>query len=259
MKNSVVFDIGATKTRIAFTENLEKFEEPLVYFTPASYDEGIQTMVAAVKKVANGRKIHQIAGGMTRNIAGWVYEKLTRDLNENLQIPAYLENDSAIVGLGEAVFGAGRGYEIVAYVTVSTGVGGAKIINGKIDENAYGFEPGKQIIDISENKTLEDLISGRALSKKTGKHPKEITDPAVWDEHARLLAVGLNNIIVEWSPNCVVLGGSMITGDPAIPIDKTEAYLKDILKIFGVIPVIKKAELQDFGGLWGAMAYLKGK
>jgi predicted NBD/HSP70 family sugar kinase len=169
----------------------------------------------------------------------------------------YIENDAAVVGLGEANWGAGRGFEIVAYVTVSTGVGGAKIVNGKIDEHAIGFEPGKQIIDVNTGKTLEQMISGKSLAERTGKLPKEITDEGVWDTEAWILAVGLNNMIVEWSPNCVVLGGSMITGEPAIPIIKTEKYLKEILKIFPEIPTLRKAELGDFGGLYGALAYLK--
>jgi len=110
---------------------------------------------------------------------------------------------------------------------------------------------------MNPQKTLEDLISGKALQAETGKHPREITDPAVWDDRAKKLAIGLNNIIVEWSPDCVVLGGSMITGNPAISIDKTAEYLKDILKIFPRLPIIKKAELGDFGGLYGALAFIK--
>lgn len=253
----ILFDIGATKTRIAYSETGENFEDPKVYETPKNYDEGLKLFINTAKELANGREIKKIAGGMSRNIAGWTYEKLKADLEKNFGVDAVVENDSAIVGLGEAVFGAGREFEIIAYVTVSTGVGGVKIVNGRIDEHAVGFEPGKQIMDVNTKKTLEDMISGRALQEKTGKHPKEITDPAVWDTHAWLLAIGLNNIIVEWSPNCVVLGGSMITGNPSIPLDKTENYLKEILKIFPQIPIIKKAELGDFGGLWGALAYLK--
>ena len=71
------------------------------------------------------------------------------------------------------------------------------------------------------------------------------------------MAIGLNNIIVEWSPDVVVLGGSMITGDPSISIEKTENYLKEILKIFPKLPAIRKAELGDFGGLYGALAFIK--
>lgn len=253
--NYILFDIGATKTRMAFSDG-EGFEEPKIFGT-SDYDNGLKLFLETAKNLANGRELSGIAGGMSRNIKGWAYEKLKTDLEEGLGAEVFLENDSAMVGLGEAAYGAGKGYKIMAYITVSTGVGGAKIVDGKIDEYNIGFEPGKQIIDIEKGKTLEDLISGRALREKTGKHPKEITDPMIWEEHAKILAVGLNNIIVEWSPECVVLGGSMITGNPAIPLDKTGQYLKEILKIFPEIPIIKKAELGDLGGLWGAMAYLK--
>ncbi len=243
--------------RMAYSADGEIFEEPKVFETPKSYQEILKLFVDTAKDLAKSREIKTIAGGMSRSVPELVDEKFKKDLVEIFGITAYIENDAAIVGLGEANWGAGRGFEIVAYITVSTGVGGAKIENGKIDKHAVGFEPGKQIMEIDSGKTLEDMISGKALAEKAGKHPKEITDPEVWNEHAKILAVGLNNIIVEWSPNCVVLGGSMITGDPAIPLNKTENHLKEILKIFPQIPQIKKAELGDFGGLYGALAYLK--
>ena len=257
--NSILFDIGATKTRIAYSVDGEIFETPEVFETPQIYEEGLKLFVATAKKLANARVIKKIAGGMSRSIADWTPEKFKDDLQKIFGADVFIENDAAIVGLGEANWGAGRGFNIVAYITVSTGVGGAKIVNGQIDERAIGFEPGKQIIDIDggSNKTLEDLISGKALIAKTGKHPKEITDENIWDEHAKMLAIGLNNIIVEWSPNCVVLGGSMIIGNPAISLEKTKTYLKEILTIFPELPIIKKAELGDFGGLYGALAYLK--
>lgn len=263
--NSILFDIGATKTRIAFTENEEIFEEPKVFETPQNYEEGLKKFTEISKELSKGREIKKIVGGMSRSIPGWTVEKFREDLVKNFGVILSVENDAAIVGLGEANWGAGRGFNIVAYITVSTGVGGARIVGGKIDDRAIGFEPGKQIIDadtgpdasVEASKTLEDMISGKALEKKTGKHPKDITDPAVWEEHAKMLAIGVNNIIVEWSPDCIVLGGSMITGNPSIPLDKTENYLREILKIFPQIPPIKKAELGDFGGLYGALAYLK--
>jgi glucokinase len=257
--NSILFDIGATKIRMAYSVDGEIFEEPKVFETPKDYEEGLKLFIETATELAKGREIKKIAGGMSRSVPGWPndYEKFKEDLGEKFGSEIFIENDAAIVGLGEANWGAGRGFKIVAYITVSTGVGGVRIVDGKIDDRSIGFEPGKQIIDVDTQKTLEDMISGKALEKRTGKHPKEITDFAVWDEHAKILAVGLNNIIVEWSPDCVVLGGSMITGDPAIPLDKTEQYLKEILKFSPKLPAIKKAELGDFGGLYGALAYLK--
>jgi predicted NBD/HSP70 family sugar kinase len=255
----ILFDIGATKIRMAYSVDGEIFEEPKVFETPKNYEEGLKLFIETTNQLANGREIKKIIGGMSRSITGWTYDGFKNDLNKNFGADVIIENDAAIVGLGEACWGAGKGFEIVAYVTVSTGVGGARIVNGQIDERAIGFEPGKQIVDIEGglNKTLEDMISGKALTLKTGKHPKEVTDENVWDEYAKMLAIGLNNVIVGWSPNCVVLGGSMITGNPAISVEKTANYLKEILKIFSELPPIKKAELGDFGGLYGALAYLK--
>ncbi|MFH0804123.1 MAG: ROK family protein [Candidatus Zambryskibacteria bacterium] len=253
----ILFDIGATKIRVAYSVDGEIFEEPRVFETPSGYEEILKMFIDTAKELAGDREIKKIAGGMSRSIPGLEEEKFKSDLTETFGVVAFIENDAAIVGMGEANWGAGRGFEIVAYVTVSTGVGGAKIVNSKIDEHAIGFEPGKQIIDMDSGKNLEDMISGKALREETGKNPKEVFDEKIWDERAKMLAVGLNNIIVEWSPNCVVLGGSMITGEPAISVEKTEVYLKEILKIFPEIPPIKKAELGDFGGLYGALAYLK--
>lgn len=261
MQNSILFDIGKTKTRVAFTENSDSFETPEIFATDLNYEKGLSNLMEYISKVSTGREIKNIAGGMSRSMEDWSYERLSLDLKNKFGAEVHIDNDSAVVALGEAHFGAGRGFKIIAYITVSTGVGGARIVDGMIDRASIGFEPGKQIIDIESgsNKTLEDLISGKALEIETGKHPKEITDPKVWEEHAKLLAIGLNNVVVNWSPDIVVLGGSMITGDPAIPLEKTEDYLKEILKVFPNIPVIKKAELQDFGGLYGALVLIKQK
>lgn len=256
MSNLILFDIGATKIRIAYSPDGEIFEEPKVFATPPDYKEGIAIFIKTVQELAGTREIKKIIGGMSRSV--WESPEIFQEeLSRNLGVITLIENDAATVGLGEAVWGAGRGFNIVAYITVSTGVGGAKIVNGKIDEHAIGFEPGKQIIDFNSGKTLEDLISGKSLQARIGLPPKEIADLNIWTELAKILAVGLNNVIVEWSPNCVVLGGSMITGNPAIPLDKTESHLKEILKIYPNLPIIKKAELKDFGGLYGALALAK--
>jgi predicted NBD/HSP70 family sugar kinase len=150
-------------------------------------------------------------------------------------------------------------------MTVSTGVGGVRIVDGEIDKSAMGFEPGHQIIDADgtlcpECKSvpgyLERYVSGSAIEMRHGKKAYEIDDPGVWDEAARFLAYGLNNTIVHWSPDVVILGGS-VTGK--IPLDKVRVYLADILKIFPEPPLIRKAVLGDFGGLYGALHFLNEK
>ena len=191
----------------------------------------------------------------------WVNKHFTSSLKEEYNVPIYVDNDSAIVGLGEMHFGAGIEQGIGVYMTISTGVGGARFVDGYIDTASVGFEPGHEIIDPDksmcpdcESGELESYIGGAATEKRMGVKPYEIVDPEFWDTYAKYLAYGLNNMIVHWSPSVVVLGGSMIVGDPAIPVDRTIEYLKNILKIFPELPEIKKAELGALGGLYGAMA-----
>ena len=171
--------------------------------------------------------------------------------------PVFLENDAALAGLGEAVFGAGKGKKIVAYLTISTGVGGCRIVDGKIDENSQGFEPGHQIIFSDKNIiTLENLVSGTAIEKKYGKKPYEIFDVKIWNNVANNLAYGLHNVAVLWSPDIIILGGSMMK-KIGIPVERVKFHLSKILNIFPKPPLIKKSKLGDLAGLYGALAHLK--
>ncbi len=276
----ILFDIGGTKTRIAGSENLDIYTPPVKFDTPKTYREGIQKMIETIDGIRGTKPITGIAGGMrgvlnherTRMVrdpgnmlSDWAGRPLIDDLRKGTGAPAYLENDTAIVGLGEAVFGAGKGYSIVAYHTVSTGVGGARFVDGKIDRSSVGFEPGHQELDIDRSilgphtrHTLENLISGTALEKRSGKKPYDIaqSDP-IWDELALYLAHGVKNTILYWSPDAVVLGGSMVIGDPRILLEDIKKHTQTLLGDLVPMPPILDATLKDVGGLYGAIALLR--
>ena len=266
----IVFDIGATKTRIATSKDGITVSEPLIISTEANFDYAIASIRDKAQELAEGEHITHIAGGVpgpldkertkvmnAPNLPEWNRKPLKAELEKVLGAPVFLENDAALTGLGEALVGAGKGYSIVAYITVSTGVGGARIVDGVIDKNAWGFEPGHQIIFSSDagGADLEWYISGSAIEKRFGKKPYEITDESVWEELARQLSTGLNNTIVHWSPDIVVIGGSMMK-QPGISIERVCYHLKNVLKIFPEYPIIEKAALGDSGGLYGALAFL---
>jgi predicted NBD/HSP70 family sugar kinase len=276
----ILFDIGGTNMRLAFSKDGKSFSEPKIVETPQDFNHGMRTFAQIAKELAGKEKIQGVAGGIagpldtkktmlvnSPNISGWINKPLKAEIEKQLAAPVYLENDSALVGLGEALHGAGKGYSIVTYITVSTGLGGSRIVNGSIDKAALGFEPGHQIINFDAdalicpgcNKQghLEAYVSGSAIERRYGKKPYEIEDEKIWDEAAILLAIGLNNTIVHWSPDIVVLGGSMIIKEPGISIEKVQYYLKDIMRIFPEPPKIEKAQLQDIGGLYGALSLLK--
>lgn len=276
----VLFDIGGTKTRVAISDDLKTFEPAEKFDTPLTFTEGMEVMHDAIERLRKGRKIKALAGGMRGplnhektgivseiKLKDWIGRSIVDGLGERWVAPVHLENDAAIVALGEAHFGAGRGYEIIAYHTVSTGVGGARIVKGKIDVTSTGFEPGHQVLDIDRSilgpntaHTLENLVSGEALEKRRGVKPYEIPQSdKVWDELARYLAKGLKTSILYWSPEVIVLGGSMIVGDPRILLSDIARYTKEELGTSLPCPKIVDAELKDEGGLYGAMALLKQK
>tara|TARA_Y100000310_G_scaffold191145_1_gene191148 strand:+ start:3981 stop:4823 length:843 start_codon:yes stop_codon:yes gene_type:complete len=276
----VVFDIGGTKTRIVVSEDGFSFKKPIVFRTEQDFANQKKKLKEATASLIQDRRINSVAGGIagplnkgknklinSPHIPGYVGIDLVDELEDVFDAPVYLENDSAIVGLGEATAGAGRGYNIVAYITVSTGVGGARIVDGKIDNKTIGFEPGHQIINFDGPKCLscdgtghlEYYISGNSLERKFNKKPYDIHDASVWEREARILAIGLHNIIVLWSPDCIVLGGSMIVGNPGIDVAHVERHLKNTTHIFPELPKIKEAELKDVGGLHGALAHIKNQ
>jgi predicted NBD/HSP70 family sugar kinase len=274
----IIFDIGGTNTRVAASTDLETFGEPIKFKTPFNYSEGIQAIHNAIAEVSKDSTVKGLAGGIRGPLnqeksgilsevilTDWVGKHITADIGTPYNAPAYLENDTAIVGLGEVHYGGGRGHEIVAYHTVSTGVGGARFVNGNIDVARIGFEPGHQILDFDRSyldtdilPTLENLVSGTALQLARGVKPYEIPqDDAVWQELAMRLAAGLRNTIVYWSPDVIVLGGSMIVGDPRILLSDIRFYTEGIMAGLMACPHIVDAELGDNGGLYGAMALLK--
>jgi fructokinase len=126
------------------------------------------------------------------------------------------------------------------------------------------MEPGHQILDIDRTilgeeitPTLENLVSGTAVEHRFGVKPYEIPQSDIlWDELAEYLAQGLRNTILYWSPDVIVLGGSMIIGDPRIEIDAIRKYTVQSLDSFVPCPFITTATLGDEAGLYGAMALL---
>jgi predicted NBD/HSP70 family sugar kinase len=275
-----LFDIGGTKTRVAVSRDLISFGKPVKFDTPQNYGDGLTAVADAIKKLAHGEHMDGCAGGIRGPLLpdhsgiahddvliGWQGKPLAADLGARIGVSVHLENDAALAALGEAHFGAGKGYRIVAYHTVSTGVGGARVVDGKIDAASRGFEPGHQTIDIDktvcptcESGDLEDLISGTAIEKRFGKKPYDIPQShPIWDELAHYLAHGLKNTIVYWSPDVIVLGGSMIVGDPRIKLEDVERHTKELLADLIPCPPIKDALLLDNAGLYGAMILLVGR
>ncbi len=66
------------------------------------------------------------------NLRDWNDFPIVKLFQDRFNVPVVLDNDANAAALGEYVYGAGRGYKNIVYVTVSTGIGGGIILNGEI-------------------------------------------------------------------------------------------------------------------------------
>ena len=262
----LVFDLGATQTRIALSTDGVHLKKPYVFSTDPSAN-GPKHFVAEIIQFIGEAKIDFIAGGIagtidrnknilleSPNLPEWKRIPLGDLLSSALHADVILENDTAVVGLGEVLAYQNQG--IIAYVTVSTGVNAACFVNGQIEPSTYGFEAGRILIPSAkgEQKSLETLIGGKAMQLRYGRLPREIEDPKVWDLEAQYLAEGLYNMMLIWSPEAFILGGSMMRD---IPLPLIQSKLEALPAVFPELPRLVPAQLGAFGGLYGALELLR--
>jgi predicted NBD/HSP70 family sugar kinase len=254
---NIVFDIGGTNMRVAGTRGTELTTIRKVP-TPQDPQEGAATFASLAHEIAGGESIESITGCMAgsideagvlsdaRNLHRWEGTNIIQAFSAPFSVPIRIVNDAALAGIGEGSVGAGQGAAILAYVTVSTGVGGARIVEGNID--AAGGVGRIQV----HGADLESFISGTAVRKKFGIEPKDLESLDERNKLADILAEGLCILIGQWTPDTIVLGGSMIVGTNPIPVERVLESLKKTLDASHKLPIVKMAQLGDNGGLQGA-------
>lgn len=135
-----------------------------------------RTQLAAVAVAAPGPIDHE--AGLVRNppnLPGWGTLPLVRLLEEATGVPVALENDANAAALGEHAFGAGRDFRNMIFVTVSSGIGGGIIVDGRVYRGATGAagEVGHMVVDeegprcgCGQRGCLEALSSGTAIAAR---------------------------------------------------------------------------------------------
>lgn len=269
----LVFDIGGTNMRLGVSVDGKTLLQTKIIPTPLDFNQGIDIFKKTADELSQGEKIEKIAGGVagpldqdktmlvkSPHLGEWINKPFKKEIENIFNCPIYLENDADLAALGEASFGAGKGKKIVAYLTISTGVGGGRVVNGKIDENALGFEPGHQIIVPDGSPCncgglghLESYVSGSGIERIYHQKGQDIKDPKIWDEVTKNLSIGLNNVCTLWSPDIIILGGSVTQ---SLALDSVRNYLKQFLTIFPIAPKVEKSQLGDPAGLYGALAII---
>lgn len=295
MMDKVGIDLGGTNIRVALVDENWRVIDQVETRTEAEKgpDYTIQKMIHLTKEITLGKNISGIGIGSPGpldpvqgiilsppNLPGWDGIELVKMFKEHFQLQVSLNNDANTAALAEAVAGSGKGYKSVYYITVSTGVGGGLVINGKIFNGAIGYagEIGNMIVQPNGYKhanlnpgSLEAYASGTAIGRRAkemgiGQSAGEVFHLASQDdakakliieEAADYLAIGIANIAHTVNPEIFILGGGVMkSAGLLLPIleKKVRAYVyPGLSKTVKIVP----AQLGGSTGVIGAAMLLK--
>ncbi len=216
------------------------------------------------------------------NMSGWHDIPLREMIAHATGLPVWLDNDANAAALGEWRFGAGRHTHHLVYVTVSTGIGGGVIMDDRLLHGhlGAGTEVGSLLLDPEHATRWEDLASGSALGRAAAAalpaHPQSIlhtlaTPTTITAAHvaqaatmgdalalqlmqreARLLGIGFASLLHIFSPELLLVGGSVILENPNLLAQARQiAYAHVLTDLYRAVP-IRAASLGDEVGVIGA-------
>lgn len=212
-------------------------------------------------------KSHQIEGWSGFDIASW--------LQELCGVETVVENDANTAAFGEAICGAGKGFNPVFYVTLGSGVGGGLVVDGKI---YHGREPGEcEIGHVRLEKsgaTVESRCSGWAVDRKireaicsnresclreiVGQHSGgearflpdaisrgDIVAKQILRQTCDDLAFGLSHVVHLFHPQILILGGGLSNLGELLRAEVAEILPDYVMEAFHPVPEISIAKLGE--------------
>jgi glucokinase len=253
--------------------------------------------VNAVQRIGVGcaGPVDRLAGLVLNppNLPGWTRVALVDHLRQAFGLPAILENDANAAALGEFRYGAGQGARSLVYLTVSTGIGGGIVLDGKIWhglKDAAGeighmtLAPNGPLCGCGNRGCLEAIASGPSIARRArealaagrssrlGEVPsltaadvvrlaREGDEVAreVWEETVRFLGLGVAAAIMILAPERVVIGGG-VTEAGEFLFEPLRGEVRGRVKLVPMesIPILPAALGRDVGILGAAAVALDG-
>ena len=249
----VGLDIGGTKLMAMSVDVNGKEIKKVKYDTPYDLDECLCQLNNMIKEVSGAHVVKGIGaaiGGPLNSVTGvvsplhqqtWRDVPLKKIMEDKWLCPFYVDVDTNVAAVGEYHLG-GYDQKSFLYVTVSTGMGGGFLINGKVYEGLSHPEIAHQSINYKCSNVdriscecgvkdcLEAIVSGNGI-RRIYQKPAEELNSNEWDELAYNLGQGLRNITAILSPEIIVLGGGVVVGGGQKFIDKVENTMCSHLKL----------------------------
>ncbi len=304
MDDVLAVDLGGTRTRVALVAPDGSILAREVFPTPAgsSPTAVIDAIAAALRRISDGAA-HAIgisAAGPLDLAAGAIvsppnlpYDRidLVGPLEAAFGVPVLLVNDARAGALGEHAHGAGRGCSDLVYVTISTGIGGGVISDGRLllGRGGNAGEIGHITVETRHGLVCgcgypnhwEGYCSGRNLPRFYAVE-KEIGDPAystaeaIFDAArsgepaarrfleavAVLNARALSTLTVAYDPARVVLDGAVVQAQADLLVGPAVERMEEFLprpevvtsSLDGDAPLLGAAVAARHGGSRGLFA-----
>lgn len=216
-------DIGGTKTLVAAFDATGKITKELSFATPQDYAEFLSELESTFSNFADMNISNCCVGvpglldrkkGVVRSLGNlpWVNQPIGPDIAKIVGLSkVYIENDSKLAGLSEVRAlddNSGR----ALYLTISTGIGGALVVDGNLSTDMIDMELGKAPLFYNGDlMQWEEFASGKAFSDSYGKLGDDVGDnPAVWQSYAtERLGPGLVVACSYLQVDTIIFGGGL--------------------------------------------------
>ena len=214
------------------------------------------------------------------NIPGCENYPFADNMQKITGVPVFLDNDANAAGLAEAVLGSGKGYNVVYYLTHSTGIGGGLVIDGHVIQGHKGYagEVANVIVDPNAKQFdnykhlnrggVETVASGTAIGLfgndilgEKGNSARKVfalakdgdkDALAIIDKMAKDFATCLSAISAIVAPDCFIIGGGCSHSSDQY-FDLIREYFKTMAHPgMREVPILK-ATLEEPGVLGAAM------
>lgn len=203
---------------------------------------------------------------------GWRQVDLVGRFGAAFDVPIGLDTDVAGAGVAEGLWGAGRGCEVVVYLTVGTGLGGGVVVGGVPVHGRVHPEIGHLRIRRAPGDTfpgvcpyhgdcIEGLCSGPAIAARAGAPAETLgADHPIWRRVADELAELVAMLMLTLSPHRILIGGGVGVGRRfLLPMIREAAAARLAGYVSGVTPaamarMVRAPGLGERAGPLGAVA-----
>ena len=219
----IAIDIGGTKTLVATVDQNGQVTNKIKFPSPPTYQEYVPALIDNIKQLTNDKPSIITVGcaGLIDRSAGiikfspnlhWDNAPLASDINNIFpDTPVIIENDANLAGLSEANALENINQRVM-YITFSTGVGTAFMVNGALEPELLDSEGGHVVFEHDGKMTdWESFAAGKAIVEKYGKQASELDDPVAWREISKNMAIGIVNANAIFMGDVAIIGGGVGT------------------------------------------------